>query len=128
MSERTGLKVVLQSPIYRAQRRSQGDVDLAFLERLVPFAQTDPEVGMAINKHKGLKSIAAKYDVSHDLFVSEADYQGRIQQAREQEAQQAMADQAKTLANAYQSAARGTANLQDGESQGVLRSLIERGM
>jgi hypothetical protein len=125
--KRSGLKLKLISPVFRAQIHQQADMDMQFLERITPLAQTDPEVGMALNKHGGMMAIAAKMDVSPELFVSSEEFNNRVGALRQQEAQAQAMETMREGAQAYQAAARGTSSLQDMGQVSALQSLVERG-
>lgn len=125
---RSGLKPILRSPVFRAQTINQANNDLTFVERITPMAQTNPEVGMALNVIGGLKAIAGRMDISPEMFVTDEEFEQRKAQAVQAQQQQQQADTMRTVAQAYQAASRGASTLQDSGQPGFLSGLVERGI
>lgn len=127
--KQSGMKLILRSPVFRLAVMEQAQQEIAVVERLVPWMQNNPEVAMALDTIRGLKSTLAKLDFSPDWMVSQEEYDRRKEQSRQAEDMQAQADIARTAAQSYQAYARASSQLNEsgGETMG-LRNLIERGM
>lgn len=128
MENRSGLKLVLRSPVFRLAEIEKGGQELQMIQQILPWAQSDPEVGMVFNKRDGLQKTLAKLDFPPEWIVSREEYEKRAQAQQQAEMAQQQADVARTAAQAFQASARGAASLQDSGMEGnYLRGLIERG-
>ncbi len=128
MRQRSGLKLVLRSPVFRLAEIEKGGQELSMIQQIIPWAQTDPEVAMVFNKRRGIMATLAKMDFPPEWIVSEEEYAERKAAQQQAEMAQQQADIARTAAQAFQASARGAASLQDSGMEGsYLRGLVERG-
>jgi len=128
MENRSGLKLVLRSPVFRLAEIEKGGQELNMIQQILPWAQSDPEVSMVFDKRRGIQSTLAKMDFSPEWIVSKEEYEARQAEQQQAEMAQQQAEIARTAAQAFQASARGAASLQDsGMDNAYLRGLVERG-
>ncbi len=128
MENRSGMKLVLRSPVFRLAEIEKGGQELQMMQQLIPMTQADPEVGMVFDYRNGLQKTLAKMDFPPEWIVSKEEFEKRVAAQRQAEMAQQQADVARTAAQAFQASARGAASLQDSGMEGnYLRGLIERG-